>query len=173
MAILKGLDDEKHVERGSVPSSQDILDRICRNASNKTCADCSGASECGRGGKRKGEEGRRREGGEGREGREGEGCGTIVSIPCPAPCRSCMGFGEPCHHAVHQLLRGAPLHGHSHLKGAFCGAGQEHLDRQPGQRESIAAFMAIRSTMCEVVVVSSVHLGCTVEQLHTVSTSLV
>ena len=117
--------------------------------------------------------GREKRGGDGREGRGGEGCGTIVSIPCPAPCRSCMGIGEPCHHAVHQLLRGAPLHGHSHLKGAFCGAGQEHLDRQPGQRESIAAFMAIRSTMCEVVVVSSVHLGCTVEQLHTVSTSLV
>lgn len=50
MAILKGLDEERHVERGSVPSSQDILDRICQNESNRTCADCSSASECVRGG---------------------------------------------------------------------------------------------------------------------------
>ena len=46
MAILKGLDDERHVERGSVPSSHDILDRICQNASNRTCADCNSDSEC-------------------------------------------------------------------------------------------------------------------------------
>ena len=46
MAILKGLDDERHVERGSVPTSHDILDRICQNASNRTCADCNSDSEC-------------------------------------------------------------------------------------------------------------------------------
>ena len=50
MAILKGLDEERHVERGSVPPSSNILDRICQNASNRTCADCNCDSECVRGG---------------------------------------------------------------------------------------------------------------------------
>ena len=50
IAILKGLDEERHVERGSVPSSHNILERICQNASNRTCADCNCDSECVRGG---------------------------------------------------------------------------------------------------------------------------
>ena len=50
IAILKGLDEERHVERGSVPSSHNILERICQNASNRTCADCNCDSECVKGG---------------------------------------------------------------------------------------------------------------------------
>ena len=44
LAILKGLDEEKHGEGRSM-SSQNILDKIYQNTSNKTCADCNSTSE--------------------------------------------------------------------------------------------------------------------------------
>ena len=46
ISTLKGLDEEKGAPASRLPSSQDILDRIYKNASNKICADCASVSEC-------------------------------------------------------------------------------------------------------------------------------
>ena len=46
MSVLKGLDEEKGAPvNKNVPTSQAILERIYANESNRTCADCTSASE--------------------------------------------------------------------------------------------------------------------------------
>lgn len=101
IAILKGLDEERHVERGSVPSSHNILERICQNASNRTCADCNSDSECVKGGV-------------GREGRSGEGgegwlCATHYTHTHVCTCHAVgIPLVCPCLPAAHSLTCPAP-----------------------------------------------------------------